>query len=440
MFILEEYLKLLISIIFIYIVINNLACNKFKVKEAIIPIFLSEILGILILMLNLSQFVALIPVVVVFCVFVFLIHKKIVISIIITLLSLIILVLADNLIGYLLILIYKTSSDNISNNNLLYSQYVILMLIVTFSISKLIGTLINKKLIISNIKYYKKSATLIVVSVILTFAIFYVNIILQANNVSDTELAGINAVSFAAYFILLMVIMYILIKSISKDLEIRNKQLQFENLQEYTSNLEALYADMRAFRHDYINIISSLIGYIENKDMKGLEEHFNENILPISKSIESNNFKLGLLKNLKLPEVKGIVSSKVIRAQELGIDVFIDIVEPIEKINMYIIDLCRVIGILIDNAVEAALKCTSPQLKIAFINKKDSVLILVVNNYSEVIPPINKLFQKGFSTKGNNRGIGLSNLKEIINNYNNVSLDTVIEDENFIQNIEISNK
>jgi two-component system sensor histidine kinase AgrC len=440
MFILEEYLKLLISIIFIYIVINNLVCNKFKVKEAIIPIFLSEILGILILMLNLSQFVELIPVVVVFCVFVFLIHKKIVISIIITLLSLIILVLTDNLIGYLLILIYKTSSDHISNNNLLYSQYVILMLIVTFLISKLIGTLINKKLIISNIKYYKKSATLIVVSVILTFAIFYVNIILQANNVSDTELAGINAVSFAAYFILLMVIMYILIKSISKDLEIRNKQLQFENLQEYTSNLEALYADMRAFRHDYINIISSLIGYIENKDMKGLEEHFNENILPISKSIESNNFKLGLLKNLKLPEVKGIVSSKVIRAQELGIDVFIDIVEPIEKINMYIIDLCRVIGILIDNAVEAALKCTSPQLKIAFINKKDSVLILVVNNYSEVIPPINKLFQKGFSTKGNNRGIGLSNLKEIINNYNNVSLDTVIEDENFIQNIEISNK
>jgi two-component system sensor histidine kinase AgrC len=56
------------------------------------------------------------------------------------------------------------------------------------------------------------------------------------------------------------------------------------------------------------------------------------------------------------------------------------------------------------------------------------------------MPTLSKIFQKAFSTKGENRGLGLSNLKEIINNYKNVSLDTAIETEEFIQNIEISHK
>ncbi len=436
----ELYLKMFISIALIYVSILNLNYTKLKIKKILLAIFLSEFLGVLILLLNGGQFSVLIPVICVSIIFLYRNKKSILISISITFFSILIAVLSDTIISYFFISILKIT-DNLMNSSLnLYLEYNIVMFIFVFLISKLTGMLINRKIRISNINFNKKSAALIVLSILLTFAIFYVNIILQANNVSNTELATINAVSFVAYFILLMVIMYILVKSISKDLEIKNQHQQFENLQQYTSNLETLYTDMRTFRHDYINIISSMIGYIENKDMNGLEEHFNKNILPISKGIESNNFKLGLLKNLKLIELKGIVSSKVIRAQELGIDVFIDIAEPIEKIDMNIIDLCRCIGILIDNAVDAALKCTSPQLKIAFINKKDSVIIIVINNYCGEMPVISKMFKKGFSTKGENRGLGLSNLKDIIDNYNNVSLDTVIEDINLIQNIEVCSK
>lgn len=230
-----------------------------------------------------------------------------------------------------------------------------------------------------------------------------------------------------------------LTKSISNDLEIKTHKVQLENLQEYTQNLETLYSDMRSFRHDYLNIISSLLGYIESNDMAGLEIYFNNNILPINASIKSNNFKLGHLKNLKLPELKGIVSYKVIRAQELGVDVFIDIAEPIEKIDMNPVDLCRVIGILIDNAIEVALNCTNPQVKIAFINKKNSVILVITNNYFGDTPSINKIFQKGFSTKGKDRELGLSSLEEITNNYENVFLDTLIEGTEFIQNLKIIN-
>ncbi|ADZ19124.1 Histidine kinase-like ATPase [Clostridium acetobutylicum EA 2018] len=53
---------------------------------------------------------------------------------------------------------------------------------------------------------------------------------------------------------------------------------------------------------------------------------------------------------------------------------------------------------------------------------------------------IYKIYKRGFSTKGDNRGIGLSNLKDIIGKYPNVMLDTVIEDNQFKQIIDIKNK
>ncbi|WP_455822597.1 sensor histidine kinase [Clostridium butyricum] len=208
-------------------------------------------------------------------------------------------------------------------------------------------------------------------------------------------------------------------------------------MQEYTSNLEKLYTEMREFRHDYINILSSIIGYIENKDICGLEVYFNNKIIPLGKGIETNNFKIGHLKNVKILELKGILSSKLIRAQELGIDVFIDIMEDITRIDIDIVDLCRIVGILIDNAIESALISTNRSLKVAIVNKNKSTIIAIINSCPENTPPIYKLFEKGFSTKGRNRGLGLSNLKELISNYNNCSLDTIVEHGEFIQNLEI---
>lgn len=220
-----------------------------------------------------------------------------------------------------------------------------------------------------------------------------------SNNGFTTEIIELNGTLFFIYFILLLVIMYILIRNITKELELKNKQNEFESLQEYTINLEKLYTEMRVFRHDYINILSSMLGYIENRDIDGLESYFKNKIIPLGKGIESNNFKIGLLKNVKILELKGILSSKLIRAQELGIDVFIDVMESIEMIDMEIIDLCRVIGILIDNAVDAALTCTNPSLKVALVNKNKSIVIAIINSCPEDTPPIYKLFQSGFSLK-----------------------------------------
>ena len=173
--------------------------------------------------------------------------------------------------------------------------------------------------------------------------------------------------------------------------------------------------------------------------MKGLKEHFYKNIMPLGEGIKNNNFRIGLLKNIEVVELKGLLSSKIIRAQGKGIDVFVDISDKINNISMDIIDMVRVIGILLDNAIEAAEICEKPIIKLGIIKKTQSILIVIINSCIEDTPPVYKVFQKGFSTKGKGRGMGLSNVRDILNKSSNIFLDTTIKNGEFIQKLEIEN-
>lgn len=431
------YIKELGSILMLMVTLINLNSFKFKIRELILMFFTIEVVGII--ALGISEYALIIPMIVIPAILIYKNSKNIVRSVSTPVIAIIILVLSDSVSSNVIASISVINIELLKNDLIVYWLAYMIDLILIFFITKLFGIFINRKLKLSNLELKGRFGLLIVISLVLTLIIFYTNIIFESNNGSGNQIIKINGILFFSYFILLMIIMHILITSMSKEMDLKNKQIQFENLQEYTDNLEKLYTDMRIFRHDYINILSSMIGYIQNRDIDGLERHFHEKIFPLSKGMESNNYKIGLLKNIKIPEIKGIVSSKLIRAQELGVDVYIDIVQPIEKINMDILDFSRVVGILIDNAIEAAEKCDKPSIKVAFIDKDNTMFFVIINSINEEIP-INKIFLKDFSTKGENRGLGLYNLKEITNKYRNVAIDTSIENSEFKQLIRIASK
>lgn len=433
----QDYLMALGAIVILYVSIINL--SEFKVKKIEIGLIIGLSLLCQLPMLKISEFAGLIPILIIAGVYIYKNNRNLFRSISVPVISLIFYVVIDYLICNIYISVFGINPRIARYNPKLYGITYFIELLVIFLTTKFLGNLVNKKSRIAELEFRGKLGILIVVSLLLTVSILYANIIIQVSNNLGIEIIKLNSILFFAYFILLMIIMYILIKNIAKEMEYKNKQAQLQNLQDYVGKLESLYTDMRGFRHDYINILSSMIGYIENKDIDSLEKYFNEKIAPLGKGMESNNFKIGLLKNIKIPEIKGILSSKLIRAQELSIDVFIDVAEEIEKIDMDIIDLSRITGILLDNAIEAAEKSDKPSIKVAFINKKKSVFIIIINSIDEEVP-IYKIYQKGFSTKGENRGLGLYNLKEITGKYKNVSIDTLIENGEFKQFIEITNR
>lgn len=430
-----EYFSLFLSAFIIWLAVLNLISFKATGKEKLSLLlvisvvccgtyFISESLAIL------GGTMVIIP-----CLYIK--TKKIIQSVVVTILADISFFISDIIVYYFKIIF--THTNIINKNSLSYLIMYLCGLIITFIISKIIGLILNKKFNISTLNLKGKSALLIILSLVVTFAIFLFNVIWGQNNGFTDESVKFNLILFSIYFLLLLFIMSVLISSIRKEMQFENTKNEFKNLSEYTKNLETLYNDMRVFRHDYINILSSMVGYIESKDMEGLEHHFNKNILPLSEGMKSNNFKIGLLQNIKIPEIKGILASKVIRAQEMGVDVSIEVMEPIIKMSMDIIDLSRSVGILLDNAIEAALKCDKPFIKLALINKENSVLMIIVNGTPKDTPPIHKIYERGFSTKGENRGLGLYNLKQILGKYNTIFLDTVIENGEFSQALEVKN-
>jgi len=380
---------------------------------------------------NINKYIFLILLIIIAMILSYRSEKNLLKSITIPAFALIITLISENIV----IIFYNSfiNSARIEHSGNKYLFILFIVLLINILISKLFSSLIQKKINFNTIKFKSKTSILLILSLLLTLITFYSNIIIRGQNgnpVPNLNVDLINAVIFIIYFVLLLIIFRTILNEEKKDLDIKNKEEELKNIIEYTKNLEMLYTQIRIFKHDYTNILSAMGGYIQEKKYEGLENFFYERIVPLSKDMDKKNIKIGTLKNLKIPELKGVLSSKMIMSQEKGIDINIEIVNAVEYINFDIIDLCRSVGILLDNAIEEALNCENPKVQLAIIDDEFITTIIIVNNHKQGNINLQKIFSKGFSTKGENRGLGLYNLKLILDNYKNITLSTTFNDDN----------
>ena len=281
---------------------------------------------------------------------------------------------------------------------------------------------------------------LILVSLFLLIILGLICFYLPNQNVSFGD-AKFISIMYAVVIITTAILIITISFSIIRQIQYKRNIKEIENYYKYTLQIEKINNEMRKFRHDYVNILSTLSDYIRENDMEGLRKYFNEEIIPMQDNMQMKTLKINGIENLKVREIKGLITTKILQAQEKNIRLSIEVPEPIEKIDMPIINLSRIIGILLDNAIEASEKIEDdPLIRIAFIkNEDDSVMFIIMNKCKPDMPRVHTLFQENYSTKGKNRGLGLSNLKEITDATSNVLLDTTIDNNYFIQKVEILN-
>ena len=276
-------------------------------------------------------------------------------------------------------------------------------------------------------------------SVIAIFIVFcsivYYNI--YSLKVQSLTVTGKYTILIILISLIVILSLFVGIKGFYNDRDLKIKDNELKALQNYINQTEDAYLEMRKFKHDYINILSSIAGYICDEDMKGLEDYFNKKIAPLNRTLENESLKLASLKNVKATEIKGILTIKTIQAQNKGINIDIEILEEIESISWDTILACRGIGILMDNAIEAAEECNYKKINLALIKKEKSKIIIIQNTYKHKNINVKKIYEQSYSTKGNDRGLGLSTLKESISKANNIILDTQISEEFFTQIITI---
>ena len=279
---------------------------------------------------------------------------------------------------------------------------------------------------------------LIIISIVLVFSfiILYLYSKVQTVNISSLKIYGLIFIGIIIFFITLIIIIS---RYTLRELRYRRNMEEIETYYEYTLQIESINNEMRKFRHDYVNILTTMSEYIRENDMDGLKTYFNDNIVPMKDNLQMNSIKINGTDNLKVRAIKGLVTTKILQAQEKNIPISIEVPELIDHIEMNTVDLSRIIGIIIDNAIEASEELEDALIRIAFINVETSVMFIVMNKCKEDMPKIHELFQDSFSTKGDNRGLGLTTLKDITDTTENVLLDTTIENGYFVQKVEIIN-
>lgn len=315
--------------------------------------------------------------------------------------------------------------------------YLLIFAIITFFFS-ILGRVLFKQLTTSGLSLNKIYLIIVCVFLLTILLLIYFYLPDQSLSFGDAKFL---IVMYAVLIITTAVLIITISFSIIRQIQYKRNMREIENYYKYTLQIEKINHEMRKFRHDYVNILSTISDFIRENDMEGLDQYFHEEILPMQDSMQMNAIKINGIENLKVREIKGLLTTKILQAQEKNIRISIEVPETIEKIEMPIINLSRVIGILLDNAIEASEKIVDdPLIRIAFIkNEDDSVMFIVMNKCDTDMPRVHTLFQENFSTKGKNRGLGLSTLKELTDTTSNVLLDTTIDNNYFIQKVEILN-
>lgn len=209
---------------------------------------------------------------------------------------------------------------------------------------------------------------------------------------------------------------------------------KIENLKLCNKTILTMYDDIRAFRHDFHNILQAIGGYVTTNDMEGLKKYYKD----ISNDCKNTNNLSKLNPTLiNNPAIYNILANKYYIATNHNIQINLDVMLDLNNLNIKVYELTRILGILLDNAIEASKECTEKNINISFKQDKYKQMLIIENTYSDKQLSIDKIFEKDFSTKPHNTGLGLWEVRKILNKNSNLNLHTSKNNDYFSQQLEI---
>ena len=216
----------------------------------------------------------------------------------------------------------------------------------------------------------------------------------------------------------------------------REKVIEQRAMQLYIDEISKQNEEINQFRHDYLNILSSLESYLEEGDLQALTVYYQQTIQPTRTLFLANASKLSVLQKIDHPAIRGIFMTKLLLAQEKGISVHLEMTgKIIFPKHVFDLNLIRILGILLDNAIEEVDALGKGELAVAFFQEKDALVILIQNTVRNPVEPLYQLKKQGFSTKGKGRGYGLSTVDELMSQTSTLLLETTISQHLFVQKL-----
>jgi len=229
-----------------------------------------------------------------------------------------------------------------------------------------------------------------------------------------------NIISIIMNFIIFSVFILLLCFSYNKTEKVNKISNEYNTLLDYLDKYEMEIIEKRKLVHDFKNKLIIINGYVENNS--NLKEYLNA-IIDEQKNIKETK----VVKNIdKLPKgLKGLIYYKLSQIDGktnivLNVKSNSDVFEHISSKDNS--NLLKIVGILIDNAIESVMETKEKYLFIDIKINKENFEMNIINSCENTLEK-NKLMDLGFSTKGKNRGYGLSLVKDIIRNDDRYKLE-----------------
>ncbi len=207
-------------------------------------------------------------------------------------------------------------------------------------------------------------------------------------------------------------------------------------LEEKNKNLLEVTDNMRCFKHDFNNIIQAIDGYIYLDDMKSLQVYFKSLLEECNhiKVVDSINCQV-----IENPAICGVLLNKYRIAEENNIQMNIDLLISLKELNEKSYVISRMLGILLDNAIEATKECEEKIINFEVIKdiRANKLVITIENTYKNKDVDTAKIFEKNYTTKAGNTGLGLWKIQDILRKDNKLELFTTKDEEMFKQRLEI---
>ena len=213
----------------------------------------------------------------------------------------------------------------------------------------------------------------------------------------------------------------------------QEQALRYRDMERYSRHIEELYKEVRSFRHDYTNLLTSLRLGIEEEDMEQIKEVYDSVLKDSSQKLQDNKYDLGRLVNIRDRALKSLLAGKFIKAREKDIVFNVEVPEEIQVEGMSLLDFLTIVSILCDNAIEASAEASQPHVSIAFLKNGAQETFIIENSIKDEGIDISEIFSFGVSSKGEERGVGLYTVMKLVETYPNTSLNTTCQNQVFRQ-------
>lgn len=261
-------------------------------------------------------------------------------------------------------------------------------------------------------------------------------LVVTVNILLSSVYNGNNMYGNLFFMILYTYIVYMFLYEKNKNdiYEKENKNL-IENLNEYEKMLDY----QRVNNHENKNQLLVIKSMVEKKDENTID-YINE---IIKDKREDNDILYTKAKRIPSGGLQGLIYQKMLLIQEKGINIVLDVSTKVRKIDLLNIsprmnyDICRIVGIILDNAIEETEKVNKKDKEILIYMYIDDYFNIEISNHFVGNIEIDKIFNKGYTTKGNGHGYGLELLRKIVASNDNITNEIKIVNDLFVQIVKI---